>query len=226
MSRHFALIPAAGTGARLGAERPKQYLDLLGRPMIWHTLRIFEHHPAIDTVFVVIAAGDAWWDTYDWSGFERLAVLRSGGDTRAESVLNGLKAIETSVAKDDWILVHDAARPCLTRRLFDRLLSELASDPVGGILAAAVADTIKREDGVGRIAATVSRERLWGAQTPQMFRYALLRRALEEAGASVTDEASAVEAMGLAPRLVESDRSNLKVTFADDVEMAAWLLGR
>jgi 2-C-methyl-D-erythritol 4-phosphate cytidylyltransferase len=226
MSRHFALLPAAGVGARMGATHPKQYLDLLGRPMIWHALRAFEEHPGIDGCYVVISAEDGWWANYDWSAFAKLTVLRRGGATRAESVLNGLAAITGEVSAADWVLVHDAARPCLTRTLLDRLISELDDDPVGGILAVPVADTLKRQGPAGRIAETVPRAGLWGAQTPQMFRHGLLRQALESAGNQVTDEASALELMGYSPKLVESDPGNLKVTYPRDLDLARLLLGR
>lgn len=229
MPSHFALLPAAGVGARMGAEHPKQYLDIHGRPMIWHAIRAFHDHPAIVRVVVVISPDDGWWAGYDWSGFTRLTVLRCGGATRAQSVLNGLHAMvgemEGGVAAEDWVLVHDAARPCLSRALLDKLFDELDGDEVGGILAAPVADTLKREGAGRRILETVSRERLWGAQTPQMFPHGLLTRALLQAGTQVTDEASAVEALGLAPRLVESELTNLKVTYPRDLEVAAWLLG-
>jgi 2-C-methyl-D-erythritol 4-phosphate cytidylyltransferase len=226
MPSHFALLPAAGVGARMGADHPKQYLDIHGRPMIWHAIQAFERHPAIARVYVVISRRDGWWDRYVWSAFSRLTVLRCGGATRAQSVLNGLRAMaeEGGAAADDWVLVHDAARPCLSRALLDKLLAELDGDAVGGILAAPVADTLKREGEGKRIQETVSRDRLWGAQTPQMFPHGLLTRALLQVGNQVTDEASAVEAMGLAPQLVESDLTNLKVTYPRDLEVAAWLL--
>lgn len=223
--RHFALLPAAGVGARMGADHPKQYLDIHGRPMIWYAIRAFARHPAITRIYVVLSQEDAWWADYDWSAFDRLSVLRCGGATRAESVCNGLRAMASAVDAEDWVLVHDAARPCLSRTLLDRLLTELAGDAVGGILAAPVADTLKRADELRHIQETVPRDRLWGAQTPQMFRHALLLRALEQAGNAVTDEASALEHLGLAPRLVESDLSNLKVTWPRDLEVAAWWLG-
>jgi len=175
---------------------------------------------------VVIAPQDAWWDSYDWSAFAKLDVLRCGGATRAESVRNGLRTCATAVSADDWMLVHDAARPCLSQELLDKLLAELDIDPVGGILAAPVADTLKRQSADGRIAATVARAGLWGAQTPQMFRHATLLRALEHVGGEVTDEASAIEALSLAPKLVESDLTNLKVTYPRDLDVAAWLLGQ
>lgn len=225
MSSHFALLPAAGVGARMGADHPKQYLDIHGRPMIWHAIRAFDGHPAIKGVYVVISPEDGWWGGYDWSGFSRLTVLRQGGATRAESVLNGLEAMAGEVGADDWVLVHDAARPCLSRSLLDKLFNQVDGDAVGGILAAPVADTLKREGEGGRIRETLSREKLWGAQTPQMFRHGLLTRALIQVGTGVTDEASAVEALGLSPLLVESDLTNLKVTYPRDLEVAAWLLG-
>ncbi len=224
--RHVALLPAAGVGARMQTDMPKQYLSIHGRPMLWHALQVFERHPRIERLYVVLSPADDWWSAHDWSGLRKLAVLRCGGATRALSVLHGLRAMRDEVAADDWVLVHDAARPCFTAALLDRLLAEVGDDPVGGILAAPVADTLKREGKVRRIAETVPREGLWGAQTPQMFRHGLLLSALERAGSGVTDEASAVEALGYAPRLVESDRSNLKVTFPDDLEVAAWRLSQ
>lgn len=222
--RFFALLPAAGVGARMGADTPKQYLPIHGRPMLWHALQVFERHPRITRIHVVLSPEDGWWAGYDWSEFGKLNVLRCGGATRAQSVLNGLLALKDELAADDWVLVHDAARPCLKAALLDRLLDTLVDDPIGGILAVPLSDTLKRAGTDGRIAETVSRAGIWGAQTPQMFRHGLLLQALEGAGPEVTDEASAVEAMGLTPRLVESDRSNLKVTFPDDLEVAAWRL--
>ena len=193
--------------------------------MIWHAMRVFELHPRVARIHVVISPGDEWWDGYDWSAFRKLAVSRCGGATRAESVLNGLAAMSEEVMADDWVMVHDAARPCLSRTLLDKLLRELSDDPVGGILAAPVADTLKREGDGRRIAETVPRVGLWGAQTPQMFRHGRLREALEKAGTQVTDEASALEFLGYSPRLVESDLGNLKVTYPLDLELAALLLG-
>lgn len=224
LPRHLALLPAAGVGARMSADHPKQYLDIHGHPMIWHAIRAFEEHARIHRIYVVISPDDGWWGGYDWSGFEKLVVLRRGGATRAESVLNGLVAMAGDVVAEDWVLVHDAARPCLTQTLLDKLLVELADDPVGGILAAPVADTLKRDGMGGRISETVSRAGLWGAQTPQMFRHGQLRNALEKAGNQITDESSALELLGLAPKLVESDLGNLKVTYPLDLKLATLLL--
>jgi len=222
--RHFALVPAAGCGARMGAALSKQYLPLMGKPLIHHTLAALCAVPEIERVFVVLPVDDAQWARHDWRALgDRLAPLFCGGPTRADSVLSGLRAIANEVSPTDWILVHDAARPCLASWHVEKLMSELAHDDVGGLLAVPVADTVKRADEHGRIAATVARDGLWRAQTPQMFRYVMLRRALESAH-GLTDEASAIEAAGLRPRLVEGDAANLKVTFPFDLHIAEWIL--
>lgn len=221
-TRHFALIPAAGVGARMGADCPKQYLPLAGKLMMMHVLDTFASSPLIEHTFVVVSAEDGYIrDALASAGHleKRVSVLFNGGETRHQSVLNGLKAVREQVNDDDWILVHDAARPGLTLELLERLVSALREDAVGGLLALPVVDTLKRSDGFGRVVQTVAREALWAAQTPQMFRYALLRRALEQA-AAVTDEASAVEALGLRPRLVEGSPRNFKVTLPHDVSLA------
>lgn len=224
---YYALVPAGGGGSRMGADRPKQYLPLLERPLIWHTLNTLCAVPAIERVMVVIAAEDEHWDGYDWSAFAgRIEVLRCGGPTRAASVTNGLRAMGDSVGAGDWVLVHDAARACLSVAQVEKLIAEAGNDPVGGILAVPVADTLKRaESGPDdvRIAATVPRENLWQAQTPQMFRRGMLLEALESAPA-VTDEASAIEARGFKPRLVAADVTNLKVTYPLDLHLAEIIL--
>jgi 2-C-methyl-D-erythritol 4-phosphate cytidylyltransferase len=224
MPRFFALLPAAGVGSRMAADCPKQYLPLADRNMLWHAINAFERHPSIERTFVVLSPDDDHWRRHDWSGLGRLEVLTCGGASRAETVANGLTAIAQVVAAEDWVLVHDAARPCLSNSLLDRLIGTLAGDPVGGILAVPVADTLKRQTADGHIEETVPRAGLWGAQTPQMFRYDTLARALDSAGTAVTDEASAVEALGLSPRLVMGDTTNLKVTFPPDLEIAEWLI--
>lgn len=226
MPAYHALLPAAGVGTRMGGQAPKQYLSLAGRTMLWHAIAAFEAAELVRRTYVVLAPDDTFWDLHDWHGLSKLAVLRCGGTSRAESVLNGLRAIADAVHRDDWILVHDAARPCLSPALLERLLVNLADDPVGGILAAPIADTLKRAGADGRILETVPRNGLWGAQTPQMFRYGVLRDALERSGTAVTDEASAVEALNLSPTLVASDLTNLKVTYPSDLDVAEWLLAR
>ncbi len=237
MPEFHALVPAAGFGARMGHELPKQYLPLAGKPMIAHALETLCASPDIATVFVVLAPDDTKFHEYDWSRCgEKLQPLYCGGATRAESVSNGLLASE--LEPDDWVLVHDAARPCLTQAHLAKLIAELRDDPVGGILAVPVADTLKRADARQRIAGTEPREGLWQAQTPQMFRAGLLEQALmrclaprgEECGCvsqpvgGVTDEASAVEALGFSPRLVASESTNFKVTYPQDLLLAELLL--
>lgn len=220
----YALIPAAGGGSRMGGDCPKQYLPIAGRPLIWHALKALADVPAIERVFVVLAPDDTLWDGFDWSELAgRLTVLRCGGATRAASVTAGLRAMQECVAADDWVLVHDAARCCLTPAHVEKLIAECGTDPVGGLLAAPVADTLKRAADGQRVAVTVAREGLWQAQTPQMFRHGMLLEALASAP-MVTDEASAIEALGLQPKLVAADATNLKVTYPLDLRLAAWIL--
>lgn len=222
MTEFCALVPAAGFGARMANTLPKQYLPLAGRPMIAHALDILCACPDISTVFVVLVPEDTLFHSYDWSHFgDKLQPLFCGGELRADTVLNGLLASE--LEPDDWVLVHDAARPCLTQSLLAKMIAELRDDAVGGILAVPVADTLKRADANERILRTESREQLWQAQTPQMFRAGLLAQALQASG-NFTDEASAVEALGLKPKLVLSDPSNFKVTYPQDMLLAELLL--
>ncbi len=222
MSEFFALVPAAGFGVRMGTDLPKQYLAVAGQPLIYHALITLCSNAEIDTVFVVLAPDDAHWHQYDWSHFgDKLHPLFCGGATRAESVMNGLAAAELEL--DDWVLVHDAARPCLSQLQLARLIAELRDDEVGGLLAVPVADTLKRADAGQRIAGTENRDGLWQAQTPQMFRSGLLLQALH-ATPNVTDDASAVEALGLYPKLVASDSTNFKVTYPEDIRLAELLL--
>jgi 2-C-methyl-D-erythritol 4-phosphate cytidylyltransferase len=184
--------------------------------------------PRIRAVFVVLAPVDNEWFRHDWSEFSpKLVVLQCGGATRAESVLNGLNAARevSSITDNDWVLVHDAARPCLGSKQLSELMDELADDEVGGLLAVPVADTLKRSDSNGRVERTEPREKLWQAQTPQMFRCGLLLEALSTSGgAAMTDDAGAIEALGLHPKLVLSDARNLKVTYPQDLALAELIL--
>ena len=221
----IVLVPAAGAGSRMQNDCPKQYLQLHGEPVIAHALRALARESRIALIVVVVSPGDAHWDTYDWSEWQgRLRVLRCGGETRAQSVLNGLEALSAEMADETWVLVHDAARPCLPREALGRLMDAVQHDPVGGLLAVPVADTLKRADADARVAATEPRAGLWQAQTPQMFRYGLLKRALLAAGAEITDEASAIEKLGLSPLLVEADSRNLKITRPRDLQLASLIL--
>lgn len=224
MPRYFAIVPAAGSGSRFGAEKPKQYLSLLGRPLIFHALAALVACPEIERVWVVLSPDDPYWLQYDWSELgAKLETVRCGGETRAESVTNGLQAAAMVAADDDWVLVHDAARPCLSGEMLATLFADLAADPVGGILAVPVADTLKRADAEQRVAATEPRDGLWQAQTPQMFRYATLKKALIAFGGSPTDEAEAIEALGLKPKLVIGELQNLKVTYPQDLAVLSAL---
>jgi len=224
MPNYFAIVPAAGSGARFGAATPKQYLPLLGKPMLYHTLAALCSAPSLMRVAVVLSPEDEIWPDYDWSVLgSKLETVFRGGATRALSVSAGLQALATAATEDDWVLVHDAARPCLSVGQIEGMIAELADDPVGGLLAVPVADTLKRGDAEQRVAGTVPRDGLWQAQTPQMFRYGLLTRALAEFP-GVTDEAGAVEATGRQPRLVRSNAANLKVTYAADLSLAETIL--
>ncbi len=222
--RFFGLVPAAGAGERMGRAAPKQYLELLGRPMLHYSVKALLADVRIDTVFVVLAPADDAFKQHCWDEFgARVAPLYCGGATRHDSVLNGLVAASSAVESDDWMLVHDAARPCLAPRELRRMLDTLEADEVGGILAVPVADTLKRADAAGRIQATEAREQLWQAQTPQMFRHGLLLDALGRT-ARFSDEAGAVEALGLKPKLVQGSAANLKVTYPEDLQLAQTIL--
>ena len=224
MPKYFALVPAAGSGTRMGGARPKQYLPLSGYPLIFHALRSLCAHTQIVAVFVVLAQDDILWQAQDWSMLgEKLQPVFCGGDTRAKSVRNGLTIMGEMAKEDDWVLVHDAARPCLKAEHISRLIEEVGGDPVGGILAVPVADTLKRVTEQYRILETLPREGLWHAQTPQMFRYNLLQQALAF-NYDATDEASAVELLGLKPKVVASDVTNLKVTYPWDIRLARSIL--
>ncbi len=226
MQKFFALVPAAGSGARMGAALPKQYLALAGRPLLYHTLKQLCACAEIERVFVVLAAGDRFFAQQDWQPFaDRIEPLYCGGAARAVSVFNGLLAVRDLLAADDWMLVHDAVRPCLPADALQRLIDTLRNDPVGGLLALPVVDTLKRADAAGLVMQTESRESLWQAQTPQMFRYRALLEALRAFDpALATDEASAIEHLGQRPRLVTGDTRNLKVTYPHDLELAALIL--
>jgi 2-C-methyl-D-erythritol 4-phosphate cytidylyltransferase len=220
-SRIWFLIAAAGSATRYGGHVPKPYLRLAGRPLLEHCLRTFLSVPGIAGGAVVLATGDRRYERLPAAVRGRVVAV-AGGPTRAASVLNGLQAL-TAAAEDDWVLVHDAARPCLQRRDVSALVAACRGDPIGGLLAVPVADTVKQADDDGRSLRTLPRERLWRALTPQMFRRGPLMRALSRAlaeGFEPTDEAAALEKQGLRPRLVEGSPLNVKVTRPDDLALA------
>ena len=222
----WVVIPAAGIGSRMRADRPKQYLQLAGRSILEHTLDCFLDHPQLKGLVLCLAADDPYWPLLAAATDPRIQRV-DGGSERADSVLNGLLLLrELGAQEGDWVLVHDAARPNLARSDLDLLLAELADDSVGGLLAVPARDTLKRAGADGRVQETVDRSVIWQAYTPQMFHFAALHRALADAlvaGVAVTDEASALEWAGLAPRLVEGRADNLKITRPEDLE---WLRQR
>jgi len=194
--------------------------------VLYHALRNLCRHTAIDRVFIVLAPGDTFFAQYDWTEFgPRLMPLFCGGEARAYSVFNGLLAARDEIGEDDWVLVHDAVRPCLALETIERLIETVRSEATGGLLALPAVDTMKRGDAEGYVLQTEAREHLWQAQTPQMFRYRLLLEALRAIGpAAATDEAAAIERLGLRPKLVMGDSRNLKVTYPQDLAVAETLL--
>ena len=222
----WVIVPAAGTGARFGAGLPKQYRQLAGKPLIVQTLERLLAHPGIDGALVALAADDAHWPTLGLH-FDKPLLTCIGGENRADSVLAALHALPASVADDALVLVHDAARPCVRHSDLDGLIDAAQGDPVGALLALPSRDTLKRGDVHARVRATVPRELLWRAQTPQAFRRSTLTNALEQAradGALVTDEASAMEWLELLPLLVEGHEDNIKVTVSADLALAECIL--
>ena len=224
----WAVMPAAGRGTRFGADRPKQYLQIAGRPLFEHSLRALLGHPEVDGVMVALAPDDPYWGGWREMGGKPVYTCLGGGE-RADSVLAALQALPATVSEDQWVLVHDAARPCLRGVDLSRLFALGQADPVGALLATPVRDTLKRADAQSRSARTEPREQLWRALTPQMFRRGGLTRALQaalRAGVAVTDEAMAMERLGLKPLLVEGAEDNIKVTTPADLALAEFILSR
>ena len=220
--RFYALVPCAGYGERAGAPMPKQYRMVAGRSVVAHTLAALAQVPQLTQTLVVLSPTDRLFEGHV-HGFKAW-VSRTGGDSRAQTVSNGLEALlQHGALPTDWVLVHDAAR-CLVRpEWIESLISACAADAVGGLLALPVSDTLKYSRD-GRVDATLDRTGKWQAQTPQMFRLGVLQAALKHADASVTDEASAMEAIGMYPMLVRGSIENFKVTFPPDFELAERLL--
>jgi len=211
----------------MGAEIPKQYLSLAGHSVLEHTLHRLSMIPALSGILVVLGPDDTYWkhQRLDWVARPVDTVV--GGETRSDSVLNGLLALASRASESDWVLVHDAARPCVRPRDIQTLISSCRDDPSGGLLARPVNDTMKQSDASGRVAATVARAHLWHALTPQMFRYGKLLHALQQAralGLEVTDEAMAMEAAGMPGRLVEGHADNIKITRPEDLALAEYYL--
>lgn len=224
--RLWAVVPAAGVGRRMGGEVPKQYLELQGRRVIEHTLQRLLDHPLIEGVYVALSPDDGYWQSCAFATDTRVSRV-AGGEERCHSVLNALHELQTTAEPNDWVLVHDAARPCLSAGDLDRLIKTLRDHPVGGVLGVPVQDTLKRVSAEGEVAETVPRRDLWQAYTPQMFRLGLLTDALEQAlkkGELVTDDASALELAGYRPIMVEGHAGNIKITRQADLALASFYL--
>ena len=220
--RLYAVVPCAGAGERAGAAGPKQYAQIAGRSLVAHTLAALAGVTRLSAILVVLSPHDESFALHatDFAGW----LARCGGASRAESVANGLAELQARGARDnDWVLVHDAARCLIRPEWVDALIDACLDDPVGGLLALPLADTLKAEQN-GRVSATIDRRAKWQAQTPQMFRVGLLRQALATASEAVTDEASAIEACGHAPQLVTGALENFKVTYPSDFALAERLL--
>lgn len=225
---HWAVIPAAGIGARMEAEYPKQYLKIHDKYILEHTIERFSAHPRITGVVVALAKNDPYWAELSLSNNEKVKTT-IGGKERYHSVLNCLNYLQSFADQEDWVLVHDAARPCVRREDIDNLMAGLEQHPVGGILALPVKDTMKRAGDNNQINETVERQGLWHALTPQMFRLGQLRRALSEVlerGLLVTDDAQAIEALGLQPALVQGHPDNIKITLQSDLTLAEFFISQ
>jgi 2-C-methyl-D-erythritol 4-phosphate cytidylyltransferase len=220
----WAVVPAAGVGKRMQADRPKQYLPLAGKTVIEHTLARLLQSGAFHAVAVAISIEDPYWPELEISKHPNV-ITAPGGKERADSVLSALKALQGKAAENDWVLVHDAARPCLTAADIHLQIDTLQNDAVGGILALSSHDTLKHVDG-DSITATVDRKHIWRALTPQMFKYGMLRDALQqtEGNPAITDEASALELLGMQPKIVEGRPDNIKITRPEDLALAQFYM--
>lgn len=224
MANFHLIIPAAGIGNRMATAIPKQYLQVAGKPMISHSVQTFFACPRISNIILGLSPDDHFWRTLPLDPNSKLKLSYTGGDTRAQTVLNTMLAFSETIADDDWVLVHDAARPGLSLSLLNTFLDTLQDDAVGGLLALPLADTLKQSNQEARSVKTIPREHLWQAQTPQMFRYQTLKNALSQFEGSPTDEAQAIEALGLQPKLVVGALNNMKVTYPQDIAVVEALM--
>jgi 2-C-methyl-D-erythritol 4-phosphate cytidylyltransferase len=221
--KYWVVIPAAGRGLRFGANIPKQYLSLRGRPIIEHTIAKFLYHSKIEKIIISLQAKDPFWQQLQLDTYSGKILVTTGGALRYHSVYAGLQAIAGIANPQDFVLVHDAVRPCLCPTDIDKLINEVGNHPVGGILGSRMRDTLKHSNHENEIIHTFSRENIWQALTPQMFRYKLLTQALDRVILNkdvVTDEASAIESLGFVPMIVEGRRDNIKITFPEDLSLA------
>ncbi|VAW81191.1 2-C-methyl-D-erythritol 4-phosphate cytidylyltransferase [hydrothermal vent metagenome] len=233
LNRYWVIVAAAGSGQRMQADCPKQYLTIHHKTIFEHTLAIFDQADWVDAVVVVLADADPYWPAVKKNLTDYSVPLYevAGGKERCDSVFNAMKSLQQYASPEDWVLVHDAARPCVSQQDISKLKSVLQDEAIGGLLAASVKDTIKQSDASGRVSHTVDRTNLWRALTPQMFRFEVLYKALQEAlidqsaAGNITDDASAIEQLGYKPLLVEGSSDNIKITTPDDMIAAeAYLL--
>lgn len=221
--KYFAIIPAAGFGSRMSNDVPKQYLLLNGKTILSHTLSIFTTSDLFEKIVLVLSSDDVQKNMI--KDYPKITIA-NGGERRIDSVRNGLRALENIASEDDWIVVHDAARPLLPQKDLENLIAALEHEPVGAILGTPVRDTLKKCNQGGAILHTVNREGLWCAQTPQAFRYHILKKALQEKKIAFTDEASAIEHLGLTVKIVPGSAVNIKITYAEDLLWAEYYLDR
>ncbi len=224
--KYWAILPAAGIGRRVGGVKPKQYLPLLDRTVIEYALQPFLKHELISRVIVCLSSSDHYWSSITVADHPKI-LLAAGGAERCHSVMNGLIAIERQAKDKDWVLVHDAARPCLRQEDLTQLIEQLKRDPVGGLLATPMQDTVKRTAADQSVDQTLERDGLWRAYTPQMFRYGLLKKSLAtvlDGDGMVTDESAAMESQGYRPRLIKGHGDNIKITHPEDLALASYFL--
>ncbi len=225
-ARYWVVIPAAGVGKRMEVDKPKQYISVNDKTILEHTINCFINREEIVGVVVAISKSDEYWPTLEIAEHEKI-IVAPGGEERYQSVFNGLQMLKNKAESDDWIMVHDAARPCLNQSAIDRLIINLRSHDVGGILAMPCRDTMKRGNPSGEIVDTVEREFLWHAQTPQMFKFGKLFSAIEKVldkDIIVTDEAMAMELSGHKPMLIQGQQDNIKITHKDDLQHLKYYL--
>lgn len=226
MAKFHIIIPAAGLGSRMGLGQPKQYLSIHKQTLIERVVRVFDNIPLIHSIHIALHSSDEIWKTLNLSFSSKVNAHYCGGESRAETVLNSLKIIKDHVNKNDWILVHDAARPGIDGKDVEHLMHVLKDDPVGGLLALPLADTVKKSDEEDRVVESPSREHLWQAQTPQMYRYKMLSDALVKFDGIPTDESQAIERLGVKPKLIKGNFKNFKITYPEDLNILEQLISK
>ena len=224
MAKFHVIIPAAGLGSRMGLEKPKQYLSMHNQTLIERVIRVFDNISLVNSIHIALHPNDEIWKELNLSFSSKVSIHYCGGESRAETVLNTLQTIKDHADNSDWVLVHDAARPGIEEKDVERLIHALKDDLVGGLMAYPLTDTIKKSDEENRVVESPSREHLWQAQTPQMYRYKMLRDALEKFDGTPTDESQAIERLGEKPKLIKGNFKNFKVTYPEDLNILEQLI--